>query len=118
MSILSTLFKKEIPVKGKSIILDCKDYKAAIEREKVQLVDVRTAREYSGGHIKDAVNIDVFKKKAFTEYFEGLDRSRPVYLYCRSGQRSQKTAGRLLRMGFERIYDLKGGILQWEKVCN
>ena len=117
MSILSTLFKKEIPGKGKSIILDCKEYKEAIEREKVLLVDVRTSREYSGGHIKDAVNVDVFKKKAFTEYFEGLDRSKPVYLYCRSGQRSQKTAARLLAMGFEQIFDLKGGILRWEKVC-
>ena len=118
MSILNSLFKKKIPGKGKSIILDCKEYKEAIEREKVQLVDVRTSREYSRGHIKDAVNIDVFQKKAFTEYFERLDKSQPVYLYCRSGQRSQKTAARLLAMGFEQIFDLKGGILQWDKEFN
>jgi len=118
MSILSSFFKKEMPGKGASIILDCKEYKDAIESGKVQLVDVRTSREYSGGHIKDAVNIDFYHKKAFTEYFEELERSQPVYLYCRSGQRSQKSASRLLAMGFEQIIDLKGGILQWNKVFN
>ena len=118
MSIVSSLFKKQMPGKGASIILDCAAYKEAIESKKVQLVDVRTSKEYSGGYIKDAVNIDFFQKKEFTEYFEGLERSQPVYLYCRSGQRSQKAATRLLSMGFEQIIDLKGGILQWNKEFN
>ncbi len=118
MSIVSLFFKKQKPGKGSSIMLDCAAYKEAIESKKVQLIDVRTSKEYFGGHIKDAVNVDYYKNKEFTEYFDSLDRSQPVYLYCRSGQRSQKAASRLLAMGFEQIIDLKGGILQWNKVFN
>ena len=114
MSILSAIFKSKSATSDKIEILDTRSYKEAVLGKKVQLVDVRTQREYRSGHIGKAENIDFFKGGAFDRAFEKFDKQQPVYLYCRSGNRSQKAARKLVALGFEKIYDLKGGILQWE----
>jgi rhodanese-related sulfurtransferase len=46
--------------------------------------------------------------------FKKLNPSKPVYLYCRSGNRSGKAANLLAKMGFTEIYDLKGGYMSWK----
>ncbi len=114
MSFLSTIFKSKSVVSDKIEILDTKAYKEAVIGKEVQLVDVRTQREFRSGHIGRARNIDFFKGGEFLQAFEDFDKQKPLYLYCRSGNRSQKAARKLVSLGFEKIYDLKGGILRWE----
>ena len=80
----------------------------------VQLVDVRRPTEFAQGHIEDALNIDFFGT-AFTKEFEKLDKDKPVLLYCRTGKRSKASAKKLSAMGFQEVYDLKGGYLGWVK---
>ena len=86
----------------------------AIDNKSIQLVDVRTTNECNNGHISKALNIDFFNRANFQKSFENLDKEKPVYLYCRSGNRSQKAAKRLLKMGFIEIIDLKGGYSSWQ----
>ncbi len=114
MAILDRLFGPRQEVSDKIEILEVGDYKKAVNKDDVQLVDVRTPREFRGGHIARAINIDYFQGTAFDEAFNKLDRNKPVYLYCRSGNRSLKAAHKLINMGFEKVYDLKGGILKWK----
>ena len=113
MSFLSTLFGTKNEASDKIAILDASTYADAISGAKVQLVDVRTPNEFNGGHIKNAINIDFFDQSKFEKSFEKLDREKPVYLYCRSGARSQKAARKLVTIGFSKIYDLKGGYMLW-----
>ncbi|MGB5555000.1 MAG: rhodanese-like domain-containing protein [Flavobacteriaceae bacterium] len=113
MSFLSALFGAKNETSDKISILDATAYAAAITGKKVQLVDVRTPSEFSSGHIKSALNIDFFNSANFSKAFEKMDKSKPVFLYCRSGARSQKAARRLVEMGFSQIYDLKGGYMRW-----
>ncbi|MAO09123.1 MAG: rhodanese [Alteromonas sp.] len=94
-------------------ILAKEAFKTAIEKDSVQLVDVRTPQEYQAGYIKDAINIDYFDQATFQQEFDKLDKNEPVYIYCRSGNRSQKAAARLDSLGFKKIYDLRGGYLGW-----
>lgn len=77
-----------------------------------QFVDVRTAEEFQKGHIKGAENID-FLKKDFLVRMEKFDREEPLYIYCRSGNRSGKAAVQLSKMGFKKVIDLKGGYKAW-----
>jgi rhodanese-related sulfurtransferase len=42
-----------------------------------------------------------------------LDKKNPIYLYCRSGNRSKKSADILIKLGFSEVYDLKGGFVEW-----
>ena len=113
MSFLSTLFGMKKETSDKISILDAETYADAIAGNKVQLVDVRTSGEFHSGHIKKAVNINSMDAVNFQKSFEKLNKDKPVYLYCRSGTRSQKAARRLVDMGFSKIYDLKGGYMRW-----
>lgn len=113
MSFLSALFGVKSIDSDKVSVLDAALYAEAIKGKKVQLVDVRTANEYRGGHIKSAINIDFFDAAGFATAFEKMSKDKPVYLYCRSGARSKKASKRLIDMGFTQIYDLKGGYSAW-----
>ncbi len=115
MSFFSALFGTKKDVSDKIKILDASTYAKAISGKKVQLIDVRTSSEFNDGHIKNAINVDFFNRTNFEGYFGKLDKEKPVYLYCRSGARSQKAARRLTGMGFTQIFDLKGGYMQWRQ---
>tara|TARA_R110000751_G_scaffold240617_5_gene341219 strand:- start:1302 stop:1661 length:360 start_codon:yes stop_codon:yes gene_type:complete len=94
-------------------VLSLTEFKEHTENKKVQLIDVRTPDEFNSGHIKDAKNIDFFSGK-FNVEFNKLDKEQPVYVYCRSGSRSRKTASKLEAIGFTEIYDLNGGFLNYK----
>ena len=79
----------------------------------VQLVDVRTPEEFGEGHLEGAVNIDFLDDEVFSAGIKGLDKERPVLLYCRSGRRSADAGRLLLKEGFKEVYDLEGGYLNW-----
>lgn len=78
----------------------------------IQLIDVRTPNEFNTSHLKGAVNID-YNSGNFSEAIKTLDKNKPVYVYCRSGNRSGKSVSEFKKQGFTQIYDLKGGILNW-----
>jgi rhodanese-related sulfurtransferase len=114
MSFLSTLFgKKDQEITGNITELNKNEYATQIVTNNIKPFDVRTPSEFHSGHIKKAINVDIFNAGNFNSYFEKLDKDKPVYLYCRSGARSQKAARKLLKMGFAQVYDLKGGYNSW-----
>ena len=78
------------------------------------LLDVRTDREFSMGHIKGASQID-FYRNDFQEELAKLDPDVPVYVYCRSGNRSGQAAKMMKQMGFKTVYNLQGGIGAWTR---
>lgn len=84
-----------------------------LEMEDVQLVDVRTPEEHEEGYIKNSQNID-YKSPTFDEDIKKLDKTKPVILYCKTGNRSAKCAAKLKEAGFEQIYELEGGITEWK----
>ena len=88
-------------------------YDALRDNQNLQLVDVRTQKEYGEDHLKTAQNICVTDDD-FKDKVAKLDKNEPIYLYCRSGKRSAKAAQILKEMGFKEIYDMEGGFLKWE----
>jgi len=115
MSIFGSIFGMSAQQSDHIKVLEATDFKKEITKTNVQLLDVRTAKEYNSGHIKNAINVDVLDQNAFTKYVKDLDAEQPVYLYCRSGSRSQNASKILVELGFKEIYDLKGGYLNWMK---
>lgn len=113
---VKTLPQNEVQIEstGKEIqILPPQEFHDATAGNNVQLLDVRTAEEFKEGHLDHAVNIDVLKDD-FSEKAKTLDKDQPLYLYCRSGNRSAKASTILKDMGFKEIYDMEGGYLKWE----
>ena len=84
-----------------------------IGKNGAQLIDVRTPGEYKNGHIKDALLIDYMSTDFKDKAFKGLDKSKPVLVYCASGGRSAKSAKMYKDSGFEKVYNLLGGFRAW-----
>jgi thioredoxin len=79
-----------------------------------QLIDVRTAEEYTRGHLQGATNWDI-NTNAFISQVHTLNKSKPVFVYCLAGSRSHQAAKELNQQGFTKVFELKGGKLAWEK---
>lgn len=75
------------------------------------LLDVRTKGEYDSGHIKDSmlIPVDNLKEEAESKL---KDKDTPVFVYCRSGNRSTTAAKILVDLGYKNVYNL-GGINKW-----
>jgi len=78
------------------------------------IIDVRTADEYKEGHLKGAVNIDLYSE-AFKEDIAKLDREKTYLVYCRSGNRSMRAVSLMQELEFTRLYHLNNGIIEWNK---
>ena len=78
-----------------------------------QILDVRTPEEFSSDHIDKAVNVNWLGDN-FVAEAEKLDKTKPVFVYCKSGGRSQSAVQKLEELGFTNIYQLQGGILKWD----
>lgn len=77
-----------------------------------QILDVRTAQEFTEGHLEGARNID-WNGQDFAINVGALDKAKPVMVYCRSGRRSAEAAKYLRENGFTAVYELDGGIEAW-----
>jgi len=77
-----------------------------------QLIDVRTPSEFSQGHIEKAINIDI-NSPNFQQLLSEMDKNQTILVYCAVGGRSAKAAKVMGSLGFEKIYDLKGGYRTW-----
>ena len=76
------------------------------------IIDVRTPEEFSEGHIKNAKNID-WNGDDFDKQISTLDKTKPVFVYCKSGRRSAAAASRMRSEGFKEVLELNGGIMKW-----
>ncbi len=99
---------------GKVKNLEPKEFSKKVnETTNAQLIDVRTPEEYAGDRMENALNID-WNGSEFENKTATLDKSKPVFLYCRSGGRSAKAAAKLHDMGFTEIYNMEGGMMKWD----
>ncbi len=77
---------------------------------KAQLIDVREANEFDGGHILGARNIPMSQMKM---RMQELRQDMPIYLYDQNGMRSARAAQFLHRKGYRDLTQLQGGFKKW-----
>ena len=96
---------------------DADAFKTEIAKPNVVLLDVRTPEEFAEGHLQGAVNVD-FKNENFSTKVDSLDKTKQYEVYCRSGHRSGESVKLMKEKGFDKVHDLKGGILNWQEKGN
>ena len=79
----------------------------------VVVVDVREDNEFTQGHIKDSIHIPIGQLSSRLEELNKY-KANHLVLGCRSGSRSGRACSMLKRKGFEKVHNLKGGMLAWE----
>ena len=85
-----------------------------INREDAVVIDVREQGSYAQGHIPNAIHLplaDLERRASELEKF----KNRPIILYCERGNRSQTAMTTLKKAGFEKLYNLRGGLFEWQK---
>jgi len=85
--------------------------KMMTEEKDYLILDVRTAAEYAGGHLPNAVNVPN-ESIGTTPPKELPEKGQMIFVYCRSGARSQQAAQKLAAMGYTNIIEM-GGINDW-----
>ena len=79
-------------------------------REGAVLLDVRTPEEYAEGHIPGSVNIPL---QSIDKVASALaDKTKTVFVYCRSGARSSQAVAFMKQMGYTEVHNI-GGILDY-----
>ncbi|WP_202709901.1 FAD-dependent oxidoreductase [Sporosalibacterium faouarense] len=72
------------------------------------IIDVREKDEYKAGHLKNSVNIPLSE---FRNRLDEIPKDKPVYLHCRSSQRSYNAVMALQNMGYDNLYNISGSYL-------
>ena len=83
------------------------------EHPETQVLDVRSAGEFSGGALPKAVNISL-GDATFDDKVAALDKAKPVLVYCAGGYRSRKAVARLKELGFQNMQHLHRGYMSWK----
>ncbi len=78
-----------------------------------QVVDVRTPEEFASGHLIQAQNVN-WMNPDFVANSAKYNKSKPIFVYCKSGGRSHKAAEKLAELGFTNVIEMEGGILKWD----
>ena len=81
----------------------------------VIVLDVRTPEEFKTGHLVNAININL-EGSDFASEVSKLDKNSTVAVYCRSGNRSGVATKQMAELGFTDMYDMQGGIVEWQAV--
>jgi rhodanese-related sulfurtransferase len=85
-----------------------------INREDAVVIDVRDQGEYAQGHVPNARHIPLADLARRSNELEKL-KTRPLILCCASGARSANAIATLRKSGFEKLFNLRGGLYEWEK---
>lgn len=77
------------------------------------ILDVRTPGEWAEGIIAGAQKLNIMDTQNFVAEIEKMDKSKSYYIYCRSGNRSGQACQIMEQFGFEKTYNLVGGVMEW-----
>lgn len=95
--------------------IDAATFKNLIEKGDGIILDVRTPQEVAEGQIPNASTINLYDPD-FAQKINLMQKDKIIYVYCRSGTRSSQAAQMLSQNGFDRVYNLQGGIGAWQNM--
>ena len=109
MGIIGNIFQP-----GKTVTnLDSRTFESEMKADtNAVLLDVRTPEENSDERIPNSILINLMDPE-FQKKIEKLDKSKSYYVYCRSGNRSYHAGSAMIKLGFEKVYNLAPGIMGW-----
>ncbi|MFY7810748.1 MAG: rhodanese-like domain-containing protein [Flavobacterium sp.] len=90
------------------------EWAKGFQNENAIILDVRTEEEFNSERIPNAINIDIYKGQGFIYSLEELDKNKEYFVYCKSGMRSENACKIMKELGFEKTYNLLGGIMAWQ----
>ena len=85
-----------------------------IEDTSNTILDVRTPEEFNEGYIPKSINLNIYDASSFMSKIQSFNKENNFYIYCKSGARSSQACKIMSQLGFSNVYNLLGGITDWE----
>ena len=102
---LQSLYKETVP------LIRAQELDKQLRSQKILVLDSRSPEEYNVSHIEGAQFIDYDRLNSSS--FDELDMEATIVVYCTVGYRSERVGEKLQKEGFQKVYNLYGGVLQW-----
>lgn len=94
-------------------LLSLEAFAAKLKHAKnAQILDARSAEEFSQNHIRGAINVDA-KSAGYQQQLNGLSKDKPTFVYSIANGRSKVLSGELRAKGFKDVQELPGGLANW-----
>ncbi|MGC9502237.1 rhodanese-like domain-containing protein [Baaleninema sp.] len=78
-------------------------------QDQLEVVDIRGIIEYMFGHVPGA------KRMSLARILKDIPKDQPIAVTCLSGMRSQSVANVLVQKGYQKVYNLQGGCMAWQR---
>ncbi len=110
-----TLGRPEFVPQGERRHLSPADWHQMLEQEDVVVVDTRNDYEYEIGTFENAIDLNIKEFSEFPDKIAKLDtdKSKPHLIFCTGGIRCEKAIFEMEKQGYENVYQLEGGILNY-----
>ena len=92
-----------------------KKWNKLLKEKNVTIIDVRKPFEHSVGTFKGSINPSIENFRNFPKYLKKVKKDNKIALFCTGGIRCEKASSYLREKGFDSVYQLKGGILNYLK---
>ncbi len=86
------------------------EFKSYLNKDNVQIVDVRGVTEFEAGHVEGAVNIFV---GTLPDHLNEIRKDKQVVIHCQAGDRSAVAYSILAKNGFSNVKNYSGGMKEW-----
>ncbi|KQR93407.1 Zn-dependent hydrolase [Chryseobacterium sp. Leaf180] len=96
-------------------VIDIEEFKSYLNRDDIQVVDVRNKTEYDEAHIENAENVFV---GTLEDHLNEISSSKPVVIHCQSGDRATIAYSLLKKNGFVNVKNFSGGMKEWTENAN
>ncbi|WP_041329910.1 rhodanese-related sulfurtransferase [Saprospira grandis] len=113
----SGLYDSVDPTKETGKHLQPAEFKALKDQEDVVVIDMRSNYEHKLGRFKGAITMDIDNFREFPEKIKEMDhlKDKKVLTYCTGGIKCEKASAYLIQQGFQDVYQLHGGIINYGK---
>jgi rhodanese-related sulfurtransferase len=114
-SVNNTVTDTKVSEKDTYTNINVQQGKEMIDRGDVFILDVRTPEEYASGHIKNSTLLAVqdIPANELDIKLKEIPKDRSILVYCRTGKRSVAASTILVGNGFSKVYNMQGGITEW-----
>ena len=105
-------------INNKKTYIEPNKWNSFLRKKDIKIIDARKPFEFNMGTFKGAENPNIDNFRDFPNYLKKINKKKPIAMFCTGGIRCEKATNYLVKKGFKKVYQLKGGIINYLKNIN
>ena len=105
-------------INKKKTYIEPNKWNSFLKKSDIKIIDARKPFEFNMGTFKGAENPNIDNFRDFPNYLKKINKKKPIAMFCTGGIRCEKATNYLVKKGYKKVYQLKGGIINYLKNIN